>query len=74
MLTYQQILQTPYKAEIHAYPGIGAYRDSHLKPIMIRMGFKVWFGLSNLQYTRRVIKEEEDLLIAALIVLIATEK
>ena len=73
MWTYQQILQTPYKAKIHAYPGIGAYSDTHLKRIMICMGFKVWLSMCNLQYTRRVIKEEEDLLISALIVLMATE-
>ena len=69
-----QILETPYDAEIHAFPDLGPYSDPDLKPIISRMGYKVLYGTNNLQYTRRVIEEEEDLLTAALILLVASEK
>ena len=68
-----QILETPYEADIHGYADAGPYRDPALKPILSRMGFKIQTGSSNLQYNRRLVEDEEDLLTAVLILLMASE-
>lgn len=52
--------------------GEGPYRDPELKPIMSRMGFSILGG--NLLRTRKDSEDEEDMLAAAIILMLASEK
>lgn len=60
------------KSNNHTYQEEGPYQDPHLKPIMDSMGFSVPSG--TLVFTRKEADDEEDSLVAALILLLASEQ
>ena len=55
--------------------GEGPYRDPELRPIMSRMGFSVPPDTGgNLLRVRKDSEDEEDMLAAAIILMLASEK
>ena len=63
---------TPYGTNNHAYADEGPFNDPDLKSIMGRMGFSL-SSSHRLLHTYRESESEEDMLAAALILMLASE-